>query len=118
MILTIYPGTEEIIKKIESAKWFKFDKLPVDNVPMNGVVADLGLIPYLQVQTDYQWESTIALWINRIHEYQKNPYELKKGFQLTDIVDMYKPIHEQRIDKSDYDIWLPVYEQVKSKFQL
>lgn len=114
-IIVAYPGNEEIIKKIESAKWFKFDKLPIDNVPMKGVVADLGLIPYLQVQTEYQWESTIALWCNIIHEYQKNPYELKEGFQLTDISDIYRPIYEQRIDKSDYDMWLPVYEYVKSR---
>lgn len=114
MILATYPGIEEVIKKIESAKWFKFDKLPVDNVPMEWVVADLGIIPYLQVQTEYQWESTIALWCNRIHEYLKNPYELKKGFQLEDLADMYTPVMEQRIDKSKYEMWLPVYEYVKT----
>jgi hypothetical protein len=114
-ILAAFPGTEDIIKRIESNKWFNFTKLPIDNVPMDEVVGAIGIIPYLQVQTEYMWEATIALWCNRIHEYLKNPYELKAGFQLTDLGDLGKPMEEQRIEKNEYDLWLPVYEYVKNK---
>jgi len=117
MMIAEFPGIEEIKLKIDSAKWFKFNKLPVDNVEREKVISEIGLIPYIQIQSEYLWESTISLWCNRIHEYQKNPYELKSGFQIEDIGDMFRTQMESRIDKSDYDMWLPVYEYLKNKLQ-
>lgn len=118
-ILATFPGVEEVMDKINQAKWFNFNTLPIENVSAQSVVNKVGLITYVtSIQMEYLWESTIAFWCNRLYQHFKNPVELKSGFQLEDLSDYGKPMEQQRLDKIDFDTWLPIYNYIKNEKQL
>lgn len=109
-LLAKYPGDEIIKSKIDNAVWFDFTELPVKNVNKDDCIRKIGIIPFV-MEDNYEWESTIGYWVNKIHEYKQNPFELKDGFQLEDFY-LCANEKEMPLKKSEYDLWLSAYEYV------